>query len=224
MTAADIRGWALEVGLDDCGVAVAGRLDAEAEFMDQWIERGYHGTMSYLERHRALRYDIRALVPGAQTVVVGLLTYAHSGHDYHRAVKSRLYELEAKILAETGLERNLLVSEGQHIFVDSAPVLERAWAVRAGLGCIGRNHQLIHPTLGSWVHPGELVLQVPLEGVLQERIASDICADCHACIDACLGHALGREEWDACRCIAYITHKCTICQEVCPRNRRKAKG
>lgn len=214
-----------EVGFDDCGVAPAHRLDDDALFMDDWLRHGLHGNMSYLERNRTLRYDPCQLVPGAQTVVVCVLTYAHSGHDYHRAIKSRLYELEARLI-EQGY---ITSSDEQNKFCDSAPFLERRWAVEAGLGFIGRNHQFIHTTLGSYVHLGELVLKEKCvsEKCVNEELTCQLtnlqtyklkCADCTRCIDACPGHALGQPQWDATKCIAYITHKCTVCQDVCPLN------
>ena len=215
-SATAIRQLALDAGFDDAGCAVARRLEADARFMDEWVDAGLAGEMTYLERNRDLRYDIRLLVPEAQTVVVCLLRYAHSGRDYHRAVKSRLYELKAALLARYG--EQLFHPEKQHIFCDSAPVLERRWAVEAGLGFIGRNHQFIHPTLGSLVHPGELVLQVPVEGALSSVAVTDRCGDCRRCIEACPRNALGHPVWDARRCIAYETHKCLVCQQHCPYN------
>lgn len=203
-----------EVGFDDCGIAPAHRLDDDALFMDDWLRQGLHGNMSYLERNRALRYDPCQLVPGAQTVVVCVLTYAHSGHDYHRTVKSRLFELEARLI-EQGY---ITSSDEQNKFCDSAPFLERRWAVEAGLGFIGRNHQFIHTTLGSYVHLGELVLKIPVERPTAYNLLPTTCNDCTRCIDACPGHALGQTQWDATKCIAYITHKCTVCQDVCPLN------
>ena len=208
-----LKALASKVGIDDVGVAVARRLDDEATFMDQWINHGLHGNMSYLERNRNLRYDPGQLVPNAQTVIVCLLTYEHSGHDYHRALKSKLYELEA-LLIEQGY---CTASDTQNKFCDSAPFLERRWAVEAGLGWIGRNHQLIHPTLGSYVHIGELVITEPVEAPSGEQ-AQSLCGTCTRCIEACPGQALGQNEWDARKCKAYITHKCTICQQVCPFN------
>lgn len=184
--------------------------------MEQWIAEGKHGNMTYLERNRDLRYDIRLLVPGAQTVIVGLLTFEHCGHDYHRAVKSKLYELEAALHPQ--------VAETQHIFCDSAPVLERRWAVEAGLGFIGRNHQLIHPTLGSLVHPGELVINEVIESPISNTPpfeggdgGGSLCLACTSCLAACPNHALDGE-WDARQCQAYVTHKCLACQLACPYN------
>jgi len=214
---------ALSVGLDDVGLVSAQRWDSDALFMDQWVAHGFHGNMSYLERNSDKRYDIRELVPGARTVIVALLTYEHSGHDYHRTMKSRLYELKQRLtdlLQPTGTPADSMFStDHQHIFCDSAPILERRMAVAARLGFIGRNHQLIHPQLGSRVHIGELVLQkdVPDE---QRELPENGCGDCRKCIEACPGQALGRDEWDARRCVAYVTHKCEICQQVCPYNEK----
>lgn len=208
-----LKALASEVGIDDIGIAVAQRLDDEAAFMDDWINHGLHGNMSYLERNRNLRYDPCQLVPNAQTVIVCLLTYAHSGHDYHRALKSKLYELEA-LLIEKGYCTAL---DTQNKFCDSAPFLERRWAVEAGLGWIGNNHQLIHPTLGSYVHIGELVITEPVEAPAAKPLQS-LCGTCKRCIEACPGQALGLQNWDARKCKAYITHKCVICQQVCPFN------
>ncbi len=217
MIEADIRRAALEVGFDDCGIAPALRLDTDAQFMDAWVAQGLHGEMDYLERNCEKRYDPRELVAGGKTVVVCLLTYSKSGRDYHRAVKSRLYQLEALLRERFGDE---IVGEGQHIFCDSAPFLERRWAVLAGMGQIGRNHQLIHPRLGSMVHPGELVLQVEVEPE-SKTVPADICAGCHLCEEACPTGALRNPVWDARLCIAYTTHHCLVCQQACPKNNRQ---
>lgn len=212
----DIRAMALSMGFDDCGVAPADYLEKDAQYMEEWIGHGLHGEMDYLERNRAKRYDPRELVPGAQTVVVCLLTYAHSGRDYHRTVKSKLYALEAQLVSQYGKE---IVSGGtQHIFCDSAPFLERRWAVLTGLGQIGRNHQLIHPRLGSMVHLGELVLQTTVERESVSSVRADICAGCHRCEQACPTGALRNMVWDARLCVAYTTHRCLVCQEACPYN------
>lgn len=224
LTAEHIRALALQVGLDDCACVRVCEQTHDGQFMDRWVAQGKHGQMDYLEHHRNERYDPQVLVPGAQTIVIGLLSYEHSGRDYHRAVKSRLYRLEAA-LRETNTE-DLVVSEGQHIFCDSAPFLERRWCVEAGLGAIGRNHQLIHPTLGSYVHPGELVLNCAVEGAITPSMSkqrlplSDACAECHRCTEACPTGALRQADWDATRCIAYTTHHCLVCQQACPLNKQ----
>lgn len=219
MTEKRIRELAREVGLDDAACVAVRRLDDAARWMDDWVSRGMHGKMSYLAENTSMRYDPQELVPGARTIIVGLLTYAHSGRDYHRRVKSALYRLEARLREEYGDE--LRVAETQHIFCDSAPMLERRWCIEAGLGYIGRNHQLIHPTFGSMVHPGELVLNCEVE-IETKDIAphqpGSRCGACHRCEMACPSGALRSEVWDARLCIAYETHHCLTCQEVCPRN------
>ena len=223
LTSTNIYNIAIELGFDDCGIAPVQRLDKDAQFMEEWLAQGLHGKMDYLERNRDKRYDPSLLVPGAQTIVVCLLYFDKSGRDYHRTVKSLLYQLEARLKEEFG--EDIVSPTHQHIFCDSAPMLERRWCVETGLGFIGKNHQLIHPTLGSLVHPGEIVLNLPVVSdttslplrVDTERIPKD-CADCRLCLDACPTGALRNNVWDATQCIAYTTHHCLECQLVCPYN------
>ena len=219
LTFENISKLALEVGFDACGVAPVHRLDDDAQFMDNWIAQGLHGEMDYLTRNCDKRYDPSLLVPGAQTVVVCLLTFEHSGRDYHRKVKSMLYTLEAKLKEAFG--EDIVSSTHQHIFCDSAPMLERRWCVEAGLGFIGKNHQLIHPTLGSMVHPGEILINQPVPISNTQYPISHHCADCRLCLDACPTGALRNNVWDATQCIAYTTHHCLECQLVCPYNEVK---
>lgn len=223
LTSENISKLALQVGFDACAVAPVHRLDDDAEFMDSWIAQGLHGEMDYLERNCDKRYDPALLVPGAQAVVVCLLSFEHSGRDYHRRVKSLLYTLEARLKETFG--EDIVSSTHQHIFCDSAPILERRWCVEAGLGFIGKNHQFIHPTLGSMVHPGEIVLNIPVKAdttPLSLRKDSEVmvegCANCRLCLDACPTGALRNEVWDATQCIAYTTHHCLECQLICPFN------
>jgi epoxyqueuosine reductase len=236
-TSQNIYNLAIEVGFDDCGIAPVQRLDEDAQFMDEWLAQGLQGNMDYLERNRDKRYDPSVLVPGAQTLIVCLLHFDKSGRDYHRTVKSLLYKLEARLKEEFG--EDIVSQTHQHIFCDSAPMLERRWCVNAGLGFIGKNHQLIHPTLGSLVHPGEIVLNRPINTDTTslplnrdtEEIPSlsrvnngfisnlyDICADCQLCLEACPTGALRNNVWDATQCIAYTTHHCLECQNICPFN------
>lgn len=223
LTSKNICNLALEVGFDDCAIAPVQRLDSDAQFMDEWIAQGLHGNMDYLERNRDKRYDPSILVPGAQTVVVCLLSFDKSGRDYHRTVKSLLYQLDARLRDEFG--EDIVSDTHQHIFCDSAPMLERRWCVEAGLGFIGKNHQLIHPRLGSLVHPGEIVLNLQVQPDTtplslredSERIAK-CCTDCQLCLEACPTGALRNSVWDATQCIAYTTHHCLECQLVCPFN------
>ena len=228
------------MGFDACGIAPAKRLDSQAEYMEHWVANGLHGQMNYFERNRDKRYDPTQLVPGAQTVLVCLLTFEHSGRDYHRRVKSMLYTLDAKLQEVFGSD--IVSQTHQHIFCDSAPFLERAWCVEAGLGFIGKNRQLIHPKLGSLVHPGEIVLnlpvandtqfasELPLTEPFQTSTPSDTqctpagnnaCDQCQLCIEACPTGALRSSVWDATQCVAYTTHHCLACQKVCPYNQNK---
>ena len=229
-----IRQQALAVGFDDCGVAHAERLDDDAAFMEQWVVQGLHGNMSYLERNREKRYDPRELVPGATAVVVCVLRYDKCRRDYHRTIKSMLYQLDARLQNPSAefFSSSSLSFSPQHLFCDSAPFLERRWAVRAGLGFIGRNHQFFHHTLGSMVHLGEIVIDRAIETIetteviapietIESRFAATPCADCHLCEEACPTGALRNPVWDATRCIAYTTHRCLICQQACPLNEHR---
>ena len=217
LTSKNISDLALQVGFDACGIAPVRPLSSDAQFMDNWIAQGLHGEMDYLERNCDKRYDPSVLVPGAHTVVVCLLHFDKSGRDYHRTVKSLLYQLEARLKEEYG--EDIVSPTHQHIFCDSAPILERRWCVEAGLGFIGKNHQLIHPTLGSLVHPGEIVLNIPVASSSPNSpIANNACADCQLCLEACPTGALRNNVWDATQCIAYTTHHCLECQLICPFN------
>ena len=162
MNIEDLQTLGREVGLDDVGCASAEYLEDDALFMEKWIlqSEGRYSKLHYLAKNCDKRYDPRELVPGTQTVLVGVLTFEHSGRDYHRTLKSKLYALEAALKKEYGEE--IVNPDYQHIFCDSAPVLERRWAQKAGLGFIGKNHAFIHPTLGSLIHLGEIFLAVSL--------------------------------------------------------------
>ena len=217
LTSKNISDLAIQVGFDACGIAPVRPLTSDAQFMDNWIAQGLHGEMDYLERNCDKRYDPSVLVPGAQTVVVCLLHFDKSGRDYHRTVKSLLYKLEAILKEEFG--EDIVSQTHQHIFCDSAPILERRWCVEAGLGFIGKNHQLIHPTLGSLVHPGEIVLNIPVASSSPNSpIANSACTDCQLCLESCPTGALRNNVWDATQCIAYTTHHCLECQLICPFN------
>ena len=216
LTSKNISDLALQIGFDACGIAPAHPLSSDAQFMDNWIAQGLHGEMDYLTRNCDKRYDPSVLVPGAQTVVVCLLHFDKSGRDYHRTVKSLLYQLEARLKEEYG--EDIVSQTHQHIFCDSAPMLERRWCVEAGLGFIGKNHQLIHPTLGSLVHPGEILINAPVPNANRPLPIAQLCADCRLCLDACPTGALRNNVWDATQCIAYTTHHCLECQLICPFN------
>ncbi len=218
LTCENICEMARAVGFDACGVTRVHPLEADAQWIDHWIAEGLHGALDYLERNRDKRYNPERLVPGAKTMVVCLLSYEKSGRDYHRTVKSLLYTLEGELRRQYG--DDIVSADHQHIFCDSAPLLERRWCVEAGLGFIGRNRQLIHPVLGSKVHPGEIILNVetPSYPSPADTTAASRCADCRRCLDACPTGALRTPVWDARLCVAYTTHNCLVCQNVCSYN------
>lgn len=246
-----IEHTALSVGFDACGIAKAEALDEDAAFMRSWLDEGMHGDMQYLNRNFEKRVDPRVLVPGCKSVVVVLLNYlpekrqaehlpkiakyAYSKVDYHTVMKQKLWQLEAKIIAEYG--EDCVSKDHQHSFSDSAPILEKRWAEKAGLGWIGRNSLLIHPKLGSYVFIGILLLNVdvtPSEAPFPFR-----CGNCRKCIDACPTNALNGKGMDPRKCISYLTLEskseipgelkdklsgciagCDICNDVCPWNKR----
>lgn len=241
---------ALAAGFDDAGAAMAVRLDKDEEYLNLWLEKGYNGSMEYMEREKEKRVDPSALVPGCKTVLVCILNYykevehnnqslfvSQSGLsviDYHLAVKSRLKKLEQLIVEAEGDEA--FSQDHQHLFCDSAPILERRWAVKAGLGWIGKNKQFIHPVLGSFVHIGILLTNIEIQNVNQKIIA-DKCAECDICIRKCPTGALRSDMFDARKCVAYLTierkeplndkykaavrnvlYGCDTCANVCPYN------
>lgn len=226
-----IRALALQVGFDDAGAAVAHRLDEDAAHLQTWLEQGCEGSMQYMAAHFEERVNPAVLVPGTQTVVCCVLSYykenpqpqgapyiALSGlseRDYHEVVKQKLRSLETLLTQEYGPQ--VVNADYQHLFCDSAPVLERAWGRECGLGWIGKNRQFIHPTLGSYVHLGILFLQEKLED-LENSKSSDYsessnhseqsagrCADCDLCLRACPTKALREDGMDARRCVSYLT-------------------
>ncbi|MBR3648390.1 MAG: tRNA epoxyqueuosine(34) reductase QueG [Paludibacteraceae bacterium] len=254
-----IRELALSVGFDDAGCAVAHRLDEDAERLKYWLEQGREGSMQYMQAHFEERVNPEALVPGTRTVVCCVLSYykvnpqpagapyiAMSGlseRDYHEVVKEKLRQLERLLIEEQG--EQIVNPNYQHLFCDSAPVLERAWARECGLGAIGKNRQFIHPTLGSYVHLGLLFLQEEVEGaeVSEHSEHADkpsLCAECRRCLDACPTRAITEQGMDARRCVSYLTierkeplpeehigrpymrnlYGCDNCQRVCPYNQR----
>ena len=248
-----IREAALSLGFDACGIAKADELTEDAVFLRSWLTDGMHGTMEYLARNFEKRTDPRILVPGCKSVVVVLMNYypsekqlasapriakyAYSQIDYHSVIKSKLSELEKKICEVYGTES--VCSNYQHSFVDSAPVLERRWAQKAGLGWIGKNKQLIHPNLGSYCFIGILMLNIETD---YDTPIRPRCGSCTRCIDACPTKALSDNKLDARRCISYLTIEnkneipaefhsqlsnyalgCDICADICPWNHKWAK-
>jgi len=247
-----IKQAALSVGFDACGIAEAGVLTEDAGFMKQWLSEGQHGSMSYLERNFEKRTDPRQLVPGCKSVIVVLLNYfnaesqpqdapkfakyAWSATDYHQVIKTMLSELEELIIRQYG---DLCFNQQvQHSFVDSAPVLERRWAQRAGLGWIGKHTQLIANGLGSYCFIGTLMMNAETK---YDEPTPDRCGKCTRCIDACPTNALKGKSLNARKCISYQTIEnrdevefeirdklsgrilgCDICAEVCPWNKKWA--
>ncbi|NDP19818.1 MAG: tRNA epoxyqueuosine(34) reductase QueG [Paludibacter sp.] len=248
-----IKNTALSLGFDACGIAEAGFLAEDAAFMRSWIDAGNHGEMNYLARNFEKRTDPRILVPGCKSVVVVLMNYypagkqqplapqiakyAYSAIDYHAVLKEKLTALEQKITTTYGAE--CVSHNHQHLFVDSAPVLERRWAERGGLGWIGKHTQLINPTFGSYTFIGILMLNIE---TMYDSPVVPRCGTCTRCIDACPTHALTAGTLDARRCISYLTIEskndipaefldklsncaigCDICADVCPWNKKWAK-
>ena len=248
-----LKQLARNVGFDACGIAQADALTEDGEFLKQWLHEGKQGEMHYLERNFDKRIDPRILVPGCKSVVVVLLNYyplekqnktapkiakyAYSSIDYHLVVKNKLSELEQSICEIYGTDS--VNTQVQHLFVDSAPVLERRWAERAGLGWIGKHTQLIHSGLGSYTFIGVLMLNIELE---YDAPKKPQCGTCTRCIDACPTNALSNGSLDARRCISYLTIEskkeipeefkellsgnvigCDICADACPWNAKWAK-
>ena len=238
---------AKQLGFDACGIANATALEEESAHVEQWLKGGHEGEMGYLTRNKEKRYDPRLLVDGTKSIVTVLYNYFPKqplgdgkhfkiakyayGADYHDVLKRKIRLLLERIETQTGK------LEGTRIFVDSAPVLERAWAVRCGLGFIGKNTTLIHPKKGSFFFIGHLFLPLELEET--GNPLSNRCGRCTKCLEACPTGALEAPfHIDARKCISYLTieykgsldghdpksfkgwmYGCDICQDVCPYNR-----
>ncbi|MBK9419213.1 MAG: tRNA epoxyqueuosine(34) reductase QueG [Flavobacteriales bacterium] len=246
--AAMIKAKAHELGFLACGMARAGFLEEEAPRLEQWLRQGKQGSMGYMERNFDMRLDPTKLVPGAKSVISlaynyftppkqldpeapKLSTYAY-GRDYHKVVKQRLKPLVEHITEQFG-------QVAFRTFVDSAPVLEKAWAERAGLGWRGKNTNVIRQGAGSFFFLCEIILDLDLE---PDAPATDHCGTCRRCIDACPTEAITPYGVDGSRCISYLTIElkeaipqefegrmagwtfgCDICQQVCPWNRFSAQ-
>ena len=242
----DIREEAQRLGFSFIGFARAERLDEEARRLEAWLNRGFHGEMHYMANHFDKRIDPRKLVDGAKSVIC--LTYNYYtpkeqqdpeapkiskyayGKDYHFVIKRKLKELLAFIEEKAGAING-------RCFVDSAPVLERDWARRSGVGWTGKNTLLIHPKAGSYFFLAEIILDLELD---YDHPIKDYCGTCTRCIDACPTDAIAPGGYlvDGAKCISYFTIElkdaipenyrgrfenwmfgCDICQEVCPWNR-----
>ena len=236
-----------QMGFDACGIAQATVLKEESMHVEHWLECDCEGEMGYLTRNKEKRYDPRLLAEGTKSIVTILYNYFPKqtlsdsdrfkiakytyGADYHDVLKRKMRQLLERIETQTGK------LEGTRVFVDSAPVLDRAWAVRCGLGFIGKNTTLIHPKKGSFFFIGHLFLPIELEET--SRPMTNRCGRCTKCLDACPTSALEAPfHIDARKCISYLTieyksslagidpktfkgwmYGCDICQDVCPYNR-----
>lgn len=241
-----IKQKAAELGFFYCGVSKADFLVDEARRLETWLKKDYHGKMDYMANHFDKRLDPRLLVDNAKSVVSLLLNY-HSdakqedpdapkisqyayGKDYHFVIKDKLKELYSFIQEEIG-------EVGGRVFVDSAPVMDKVWAAKSGVGWIGKHSNLVHPKSGSYFFVAELILDLELEA---DGPMKDYCGTCTRCIDACPTDAIVEPYVvDGSKCISYLTIElkdailpnefkgkmdnwmfgCDICQEVCPWNR-----
>ena len=238
-----IKSRAHRLGFLDCGIAEASFLEREAHQLRQWLSEYRHGRMQYMAHHIEKRTDPARLVPHARSVISVLLNYYPwqlqrvdsyqvskyaYGRDYHLVMKSMLKALMDDI-------RNDFAGVNGRVFVDTAPVMDKVWAQRAGLGWIGKNTNLVSSRYGSFFFIGELIIDQELA---YDEPAKDYCGNCRKCIDACPTGALtGPYQIDASRCISYLTIEnksnipstfkgqydhwifgCDICQDVCPWN------
>lgn len=241
-----VKKIAEQLGFDQCGIAKAVRLDEDAKRLEKWLNKGFHGEMAYMENHFELRVDPVKLVPGAKSVITLLYNYfpkekQHEGSpniakyafgkDYHEVIREKLYNFLFL------LRESLGEIQGRG-FVDSAPVLERAWAERSGLGWIGKNGNIINTKRGSFFFIATLITDIELE--TDTPLKQDYCGTCNKCVEACPTNAILPEKiLDATKCISYFTIEmkskelkddlknktanwifgCDICQDVCPWNR-----
>ncbi|MBY0477572.1 MAG: tRNA epoxyqueuosine(34) reductase QueG [Chitinophagaceae bacterium] len=241
-----IKQTAAELGFNFCGIAKAKRLDEDARRLETWLSKGMQGSMQYMENHFELRVDPGKLVPGAKSVITLMLNYYPSttqknkdakiskyayGRDYHEVIREKLNALIQS------MKENIGDINGRG-FVDSAPVLERAWATKSGLGWIGKNGNLISKQNGSFFFIATLICDLELE--YDTPFAKDYCGSCTRCIDECPTDAiLPGKVIDGSKCISYFTIElkdalideqmkgkfdnwmfgCDTCQDVCPWNR-----
>jgi len=246
-TSVAIKAKALELGFSDCGFARAETLPEDATRLRDWLDAGRHARMGYMANHFEKRTDPTLLVEGARSVISLLFNYYTDktqedaqapviskyayGRDYHFVMKERMHQL-------FGFIQSLQPGTEGRVFVDSAPVLDRAWARKAGLGWIGKNSCLISRKLGSFVFIGEIILNLELD--YNQVPESDFCGSCNRCVEACpTGAILANRTLDSERCISYQTIEnkgeispelkgrlegrafgCDICQDVCPWNRK----
>ena len=239
-----IKAESKRLGFLSCGISKAGFLEQEAPRLENWLNQNMNGQMSYMENHFDKRLNPTLLVDGAKSVISLLLNYYPSelqnqesykiskyayGQDYHYVIKEKLKELLFFIQAEIG-------EVSGRAFVDSAPVLDKAWAAKSGLGWIGKNSNLITQKTGSFYFIAELIVDLDLE---YDTATTDHCGTCTACLDACPTEAIvAPYVVDGSKCISYFTIElkdnlpqdmkgkfddwmfgCDVCQDVCPWNR-----
>ena len=243
--AAIVKDIAQQLGFMACGISKATFLEEEAPRLESWLNQNHQGQMGYMARNFDKRLDPTKLVPGAKSVVSLLFNYFPEdvpkdasapkiaryayGVDYHHVIKDKLFEFMHHIQEKIG-------EVGGRVFVDSAPVLEKAWAAKSGLGWVGKNTNLIRKQNGSYFFIAELILDIALAA---DGAVTDHCGSCTACLDACPTDAfVAPYKLDASKCISYFTIElkdaipnevkgqfenwafgCDICQEVCPWNR-----
>ncbi len=248
-----IRAEAIRLGFDACGFAKARQLDSQARKLEEWLLGQKHGTMQWMENHFDKRIDPTKLVPDSKTIISVLCNYRNSkadeehqriaipkiskyalGDDYHDVLKRKLVQLFE-------FTKNLLGSLEGRVFTDSAPVLDKAWAVESGLGWVGKNSNVLNKNLGSFFFIGEMIIDAELT---YDSPTTDHCGTCTRCIDACPTQAIYEPmRVDATKCISYLTiefrdqipnefhskmgewmYGCDICQDVCPWNRKAPLG
>lgn len=249
-----VREYALRLGFNACGFAKAGRLEKEERRLREWLNQERHGTMGWMENHFDKRVDPTKLVPDSKSVVSVIGSYFHADHerqqqanpnrpkiakyaqgrDYHRVYKKKL----KKLFAHT---KQLLGGLEGRVFVDSAPVLDKAWAVKSGLGWMGKNSNILNKNIGSFFFIGEMIVDAEF---VYDTPVTDHCGSCTRCIDACPTNAIYEPyRVDATKCISYLTIElkeqipedyrddlegwmfgCDICQDVCPWNRDATYG
>lgn len=243
-----IKEVAYKLGFGACGIAQVASVDTEALYFNQWIAAGHHAGMQYMENYRSLRLNPTDLIPGAQSIISVALNYYPTvkqapdapqiayyayGKDYHLVMKAKLQQLCAQLIEPLGILPSITQAR---CFTDSAPLLERYWAWKAGLGWIGKNTNLIIPRQGSYFFLGELVVDIPLA---YDTPVKNRCGSCTQCLQHCPTGALEAPQMlNASKCLSYLTieHKgeipakqaaqlgkrfygCDTCQQVCPWNR-----
>ena len=239
-----IKEKAIELGFHKVGIAKAAKTKQEQERLDEWLDQKKHADMEWIENRKSERGNIFNYFSEAKTVIsLGMNYYVGKdqsdltsdfkfsnyawGDDYHLVIKSKLFSLLEFIKNKKPNVKGL-------VCVDTAPIMEKVWAQRAGLGWQGKHTNLISTDFGSWLFLGEIIIDFELEP--DDPFTKDLCGSCTACIDACPTHALGEYELDSGKCISYLTiehrgdfieghddldgwiYGCDICQEVCPWN------